>query len=128
MTVLIIEDDYDMRILLRDVLEREGHRVIGRKDGIHLPALVESEPFDVAIVDKELPGPSGLDLLSFLRRRLPAVPVILVTAFGGPDVKNEAVRRGAYRYVEKPFRVATILETLALVSAGQGTQDPGPRA
>jgi CheY-like chemotaxis protein len=128
MTVLIIEDDHDMRALLRDVLEREGYRVIGRKDGVHLPALVESERFDVAIVDKELPGPSGLELVSFLQERLPAVPVILVTAFGGPDIENEATRRGAYSYVEKPFRVATILDALAAVSTRHRKEDPGPPA
>jgi DNA-binding NtrC family response regulator len=128
MTVLIIEDDHDMRALLRDVLEREGHRVIGRKDGMHLPTLVETESFDVAIVDKELPGPSGLELLSFLQKQLPAVPVILITAFGGPDIKNEAARRGAYSYVEKPFRVATILDTVATVSTRRRKEDPGPPA
>jgi DNA-binding NtrC family response regulator len=117
-----------MRALLRDVLEREGYRVIGRKDGVHLPALVESERFDVAIVDKELPGPSGLELVSFLQERLPAVPVILVTAFGGPDIENEATRRGAYSYVEKPFRVATILDALAAVSTRHRKEDPGPPA
>ncbi|MGH7306884.1 MAG: response regulator [Candidatus Rokuibacteriota bacterium] len=127
-TVLVIEDDGDMRALLRDVLERAGYRVIGRQDGVHLPALVESEHFDAAIVDKELPGPNGLDLLSFLQKRLPAVPVILVTAFGGQTVEHEAVRRGAYSYVEKPFRVSTILDMLATVSACHRDEEPGSPA
>jgi DNA-binding NtrC family response regulator len=127
-TVLIIEDDGEMRALLRDVLERAGYRVIGRKDGIHLPALVEREHFDAAIVDKELPGPNGLDILSFLQQRLPSVPVILVTAFGGLAVKHEAERRGAYSYVEKPFRVTTLLDTLATVSTRARREEAGPTA
>jgi CheY-like chemotaxis protein len=125
-TVLIIEDDGEMRALLRDVLEHAGYRVIGRKDGIHLPALVEREQFDAVIVDKELPGPDGLELLSFLQKRLPSVPVILVTAFGGPAVKHEAERRGAYSYLEKPFRVSTILDTLATVSTRARGEEAGP--
>jgi DNA-binding NtrC family response regulator len=108
------------------VLEHAGYRVIGRKDGIHLPALVEREQFDAVIVDKELRGPDGLELLSFLQKRLPSVPVILVTAFGGPAVKHEAERRGAYSYLEKPFRVSTILDTLATVSTRARGEEAGP--
>lgn len=115
MTVLIIEDDAAMRALLRDVLERAGHRVIERPDGTGLPALVEQESFDAVVLDKEMPGPNGLDLLPMLRQRLPAVPVIFVTAFGGRPVAEEAARRGAFSYLEKPFRVDTILDTLAAV-------------
>jgi DNA-binding NtrC family response regulator len=114
MTVLIIDDDGDLRALLRDLLERARYRVIELPDGTGLPDLTERERFDAVILDKELPGPKGLDLLSFLRKRLPAVPVIFVTAFGGPSVAEEAARRGASRYVEKPFRVSTILDSLAV--------------
>jgi DNA-binding NtrC family response regulator len=119
MTVLIVEDDGAMRALLRDVLERAGHRVVERGNGRELPALAEREHFDAVILDKEMPGPDGLDLLSFLRTRLPAVPVIIVTAFGGPDVAKEAARLGAHAYLEKPFRMATILDALAALPAHQ---------
>lgn len=115
MRVLIIEDDAAMRALLRDVLERAGHRVVERGDGVGLPALIEQEPFDAIVLDKEMPGVNGLDLLAFLRQRLPAVPVIFITAFGGRPVAEEAARRGAFSYLEKPFRVDTILDTLAAV-------------
>lgn len=115
MRVLIIEDDVAMRAVLRDVLEREGYRVTERPDGSDLPVVAERERFDVVILDKEMSGPNGLDLLSFLRNRLPAVPVIFVTAFGGTAIAEEAARRGAYSYLEKPFRMAAILDTLAAV-------------
>lgn len=128
MTVLIVEDDASMRALLRDVLERAGHRVIERPDGTDLRAVAEHERFDAVILDKEMPGPNGLDLLSFLRTRRPAAPVILVTAFGGPRVAEEAARRGAYSYLEKPFRVATILDTLAAVSVHHLRVEPGAGA
>jgi CheY-like chemotaxis protein len=116
MTVLIVEDDAAMRSLLRDLLERAGHCVIELPDGSDLPSLVERERFDAVILDKEMPGPNGLDLLSFLRTRLPAVPVIFITAFGGPTIAQEAAHRGAYGYLEKPFRLATILDALATIS------------
>jgi DNA-binding NtrC family response regulator len=115
MTVLVIEDDTDMRTLLCDALELTGYRAVSRSDGRDLVVLLEAERFDAIILDKELPGPDGLDLLSFFRKRLPAVPVIVVTAFGGSEVAAEAAIRGAYSYLEKPFRMTAILAALAAV-------------
>ena len=112
MNILIVEDDAAMRRLLRDALHRAGHHVLERPDGHEALAIAEREALDAMILDKEMPGPNGLDLLSLLRTHFPALPVIFVTAFGGPQVAAEATRRGAYRYVEKPFRVGTILDTL----------------
>jgi DNA-binding NtrC family response regulator len=126
MTVLIVEDDEAMRRLLRDALERAGHRVLERGDGKDVPFLADHEAFDVVVLDKEMPGQNGLEVLSSLRRRLPRVPVILVTAFGGPAVASEAARRGAYRYLEKPFRIGELLDTLAGLSASGGDR-PGRR-
>jgi DNA-binding NtrC family response regulator len=113
--VLIIEDDGAMRAVLRDVLHRAGHRVTERADGTDLPNVIERETVDCVILDKEIPGPNGLDLLPMLRKQWPTVPVILVTSFGGAAVAEEAAKRGAYSYLEKPFRIATILDTLAAV-------------
>ena len=115
MTIVIVEDDAAMRALLQDVLERAGHRVIALADGTRLAVIAEHEEFDAVILDKEMPGPNGLDLLSFLRHRRPDVPVIFVTAFGGAEVADEAARRGAYSYIEKPFRVDAILDAIEAV-------------
>ena len=114
-SVLVIDDDPDMRRLLRDFLIREGYHVVEAADGRDASALVESERIDVVILDKEIPGMNGLDVLSFLRQRCPSLPVIFITAFGGPDVAEESRRRGAYRYVEKPFRVAAIVDTVQAI-------------
>jgi DNA-binding response OmpR family regulator len=111
-TVLVVEDDPEMRALLKAFLQREGYRVIEEARGDLARLLVESERLDVVIVDKEIPGLNGLELLSLLRHRRPEVPVILITAFGGPAVAEEALRRGARYYVEKPFRVTKIVETV----------------
>ena len=111
-TVLVVDDDADMRKLLRDFLERDGHRVMEAASGHHAIVLAESEPIHAVILDKEMPGMNGLEVLSSLQRRWPAIPIIFVTAFGGPDVAAECRRRGARYYVEKPFRVGHIVETV----------------
>ncbi|MBI2202863.1 MAG: response regulator [Candidatus Rokubacteria bacterium] len=125
MKILIIEDDAAMRALLRDVLERAGHGVVERPDGKGLPTLIEPGAFDAVVLDKELPGVNGLDLLSFLRHRAPALPVILVTAFGGQRVAEEAAGRGAVAYLEKPFRMETVVDALAAVQASSAATPSG---
>ena len=109
LTILVVEDDPDMRAILKAFLLREGYLVLEEARGDRAGLLVESVRLDAAIVDKEIPGMNGLELLSLFRLRRPEVPIILITAFGGPTVAEEALRRGARYYVEKPFRVTQIL-------------------
>lgn len=114
-SVLVVEDDPDMRRLLSDFLVRGGYHVIEASNGNDAIFLVESERIDVAILDKEMPGMNGLDVLSFLSQRCPSLPIIFITAFGGRDVAEESRRRGAWHYIEKPFRVAAIVDTVQAV-------------
>jgi DNA-binding NtrC family response regulator len=109
-TVLVIDDDEAMRRLLIDFLHRDGHRVVEAASGEAAVSLVEQESVDVVLLDKEMPGMNGLDVLSFLHRRFPSTPVILITAFGGPEVAEESYRRGAVEYIEKPFRLTNVVD------------------
>jgi DNA-binding NtrC family response regulator len=114
-SILVTDDDPDMRRLLRNFLVRDGYRVIEAANGNEAILLVESERIDVVILDREMPGMNGLDVLSLLHRRSPRTPVIFITAFGGPDVAEECRRRGACQYIEKPFRMTAIVETVRAV-------------
>jgi len=89
-----------------------------------VPLLEEWLP-DAIVLDKEMAGSNGLALLPDITRRHPRTPVVLVTAFGGADVEAEALRLGAAYYMDKPFRVARLLEVLrAVVSRAAGESDP----
>lgn len=110
-SVMIVDDDAEMRALLRDVLERDGFDVCEHSGDDLLP-LLEGRAPDAIVLDKEIPAANGLDLLSCIRRRHPGTPVILVTAFGGAEVEAEALRLGAAYYMDKPFRVARLLAVL----------------
>gem|GEM_PF-378582 len=108
--ILIAEDDDGVRLFLRDTLAREHHVVLA-VDGAHaLKCIAECvEPFDVVLTDLRMPGASGMEVLAATRARFPGTPVIVLTAFG--DVPNavEAMRKGAFDYLQKP------LESLALL-------------
>ena len=124
-TLLVVDDDLEMRAVLRDYLERDGFAVVDAASAEHALALVELLAFDAAILDKETPGMNGLDLLSFLRHRCPALPVIMITAFGGVAVAEEAFARGACRYLEKPFRIRDLVAALRSVTAVPDDDEAG---
>lgn len=111
-TVLVVDDDAGMRALLKDWLERDGFRVIEEPSADGLLAAAKAMPLDVVVLDKEMPGSGGFDVLPSFRRQCPEVPVILITAFGGGAVAQEAMRLGARSYLEKPFQFRALLEAV----------------
>jgi DNA-binding NtrC family response regulator len=129
-TVLVVDDDEQMRAVLRVFLEHEGYRVVERGSAEDALAALEAVRPDVVILDRVMRGLSGSDLLARRERHQRAIPVILVTAFGGPDVEAEALRRGAASYLEKPFRMSAVLRAIERVTIGRlpvrhGDDEPG---
>jgi len=118
--VVIVEDDVEMRALLRDALRAEGVPVREEPDGTGLVEGLERDTPALVVLDKEMPGPNGLDLLAYVTRRYPDLPVILITAFGGGFIAAEAQRLGATAYIEKPFGMGLFVAT---VRALLGTSD-----
>lgn len=120
---LVVDDDPDMRMLVTDLLAWEGIETRELTSGAGLVEAVEQQEVILVVLDKEMPGPSGLDLVASISRRRPAVPVIVITAFGGSRVRAEALARGAKVYVDKPFRVGDFLQA---VRHALGASAPAP--
>jgi DNA-binding NtrC family response regulator len=120
---LVVDDDSAMRTLLRDWLERGGFRVIEEASAEGLLTAARATQLDVVVLDKEMPGQSGFDVLPAFHRRWPDVPVIVITAFGGDVVAEEALRLGARMYLEKPFQLRALLE--AVQDATRGSRRAG---
>ena len=103
--ILLVDDDADMRSLLSDVLSDEGYEVIQAENGAEALLDVHREVFDVILLDKNMPGLSGMDLLPGLRMVCPATPVIIITAFGDAHTIAEGDEKGACGCLFKPFRI-----------------------
>ena len=101
--VLALDDDADVRVLVEAVLEREGHVVVSYEDGEALISDLQNRLPDVVVLDVMLPGMDGLEVLEELRRRIPGVPVLMLTAATSVDRVVEAMRLGAYDYLSKPI-------------------------
>ena len=102
-TVLIAEDEANMRRVLCALLERDGFRTIAASDGAAALELLAREPVDAILTDLRMPKLNGLELLEQVRRRHPEIPVVMLTAHGTVGSAVEALKQGAFDYLTKPF-------------------------
>jgi DNA-binding response OmpR family regulator len=118
-TVLVAEDDADIRELVAYKLLQAGHKVVTVADGLSALAAARETVPDVAVVDVSMPGLSGVQVCTALRKDAATarIPVILLSARAHPDDSESGLRAGAVDYVTKPFsprelvrRVESLLE------------------
>lgn len=102
-TVLIVEDDPATRRLYKFLLANGGYAVVEADDGLAALELLAERRCDLVITDLNMPRLDGIGLIKAIRRDYPALYVILVTAFGTPDIEKQALRIGANDYLAKPF-------------------------
>jgi len=106
--ILVVDDDDALRESLALLLAAEGYEVVTAGDAAGALARLE-EPVDVVLCDVRMPGRDGLELLPELIRRLPGAPVLLMSAYGSADLAVEALKRGAFDYLAKPFQPSEVL-------------------
>jgi two-component system response regulator AtoC len=102
--VLVVDDEENIRHLLKTILEGEGYRVRTAADGAEALSLLEREPFQQVLCDVRMPVMDGLALLEELARRQIETTVIMMSAYGTIESAIEAMKAGAYDYVTKPFK------------------------
>jgi two-component system response regulator AtoC len=110
--ILIVDDDEALRESLELILSAEGYSVLSADCGESALEIIERSPVDVVLCDLRMPGIDGFELMPQIARRLPGVPIILMSAHGTQDLAVEAIQRGAYDYLAKPFQPAEIRLTL----------------
>ncbi len=102
--VLVVDDEEPMRHMLGLLLGREGYVVRQADSAEAALAVLEDEPADVVLSDVRMPGMGGLALVERVRARWPDLTVIVMSAFGSVELALQAMARGAYDYVSKPFK------------------------
>jgi two-component system nitrogen regulation response regulator GlnG len=119
--VLVVEDEPLIRWSIGETLATAGHTVVEAGDGTSAVRTLSggTEPFDVVLLDYRLPDSNDLGLLARIRRLLPRSAVLLMTAFGTPEITRGALELGAYGVVDKPFDMQALepmlLQALASV-------------
>ncbi len=109
MRILIVEDEHTLAGFMEQGLHREGYAVTVRADGPGGEAAALTGDYALVLLDLTLPGRDGLDVLAGIRRHLPELPVIVLTARSAVEQKVQALDRGANDYVTKPFAFEELL-------------------
>ena len=102
--VLVVDDEEDFADVLSRYLEKSGMECATASSGKEALKMLEEQQFDLILSDILMPGMSGLDMLTELQNRNVQAPVIVMSAYGSLDTAVEAIKKGAYDYVSKPFR------------------------
>lgn len=112
LSILIVDDDEDIRANVSDILGELGYRTSTAQDGSAALDLVERHRFDVALLDMRMPGMDGLTLYRNIRKLQPQTAAFLVTAYAGEGVEQEAKALGIRDVVRKPVDFPEILRRL----------------
>jgi len=110
--VLVIDDDSTIRIVLKEMLLRDGYEVIDAASGAEGLQAMALRSFELALIDLQLNDMSGLDVLAEMRQHSPETVVIILTGHATLESAVDALRRGAHDYLFKPFKTVEIRESL----------------
>lgn len=103
LSILVVDDEANIRRTLAVCLEADGHRVTAVGQARDALDRARESYFDAALVDLRLGTESGLDLIPLLLAQLPGLKIVVITAYASIETAVEAVKRGAYDYLQKPF-------------------------
>ncbi|MFN4216018.1 MAG: sigma-54-dependent transcriptional regulator [Brevinematales bacterium] len=109
--ILVVDDEPNIRETISDILKDTGYEVVMVGDGEEACRVVGKEDFDAVILDVMLPGKGGLEVLEYIHREFPILPVVVISGHGNIKMAVEAMRKGAYDFIEKPLSIERILGT-----------------
>lgn len=112
-TILVVDDDALIRQSVKRILEKEKYDVITAEDGEPALEIIRQKPVDLILTDLKMRKMDGMQLLKAAKMLVPEIDVIMMTAHGEVDTAVEAMREGAYHFIQKPLKRAEILLNIA---------------
>ena len=110
--VLIVDDQYGIRILLNEVLQKEGYDTYQAANGLQALEIVQENVPDLILLEMKIPGLDGLEILKRVKALYPDMKGIIMTAYGELDMIQEAMDLGAITHFAKPFDIVDIREAV----------------
>jgi DNA-binding NtrC family response regulator len=108
--ILAVDDELDMLALLKMIIEGySDHQVVVTNNPLEASELLEKESFDLVLTDLKMPGMDGMEVLAKAKERDEDALVLVITAYGSLESAEEAVTKGAFDFITKPFRKEQIL-------------------
>ncbi|MBE6184712.1 response regulator [Heyndrickxia ginsengihumi] len=106
--ILIVDDQFGIRILLTEVLQKEGYETFQAANGVQALELVKKYTFDLVLLDMKIPGMDGIEILKRMKKIHSDIRVIIMTAYGELDMIEETKKLGALTHFAKPFDIDDI--------------------
>ncbi|NOZ08219.1 MAG: sigma-54-dependent Fis family transcriptional regulator [FCB group bacterium] len=106
--ILIVDDDHSLRAVLIESFKSEGYDVISAKDGATALDILKTEPVNLIVSDLMMPGITGIELMEIVNRDYTGVGFLVITAYGSIELAVEALQKGAFDFVTKPFSLSNI--------------------
>jgi CheY-like chemotaxis protein len=116
--ILIVDDEPDMRLAVRNVLKLRGYDITEAGDGPSALELARKERPDLVLLDMRLPGMDGIEVLSGLKKIDGSLPVVMITGYGHIQSAVDVMKLGASEYLQKPFENAQLVETVKRFARG----------
>lgn len=111
--ILVVDDEVDMLSLIKLILmEKTDYDVVTTNNPLEVTQLLSEKNFDVIVTDLKMPIMDGMDVVDAIRKKDTLVPIIIITAYGSVESAEEAVMKGAFDYITKPFRQEQLLISL----------------
>ena len=110
--ILVVDDDKSIRRTLKDILEFEKYEVIEANDGLDCMVKLKQNQFDVVILDVKMPKMDGMEVMEKIQTTKPELPVVMISGHGNIDTAVEAVKKGAFDFIQKPPDLNRLLITI----------------
>ena len=111
--ILVVDDEPNMLRLLKTILmDKTGYEVTTTNNPLEVSKLLQESHYDLVVTDLKMPLVDGIDLIGIVKNIEAAMPIIVITAYGTIETAEEAIQKGAYDFITKPFRKETILITI----------------
>lgn len=111
--LLVVDDEPNMLRLLKTILmDKTGYEVETTNNPLEVEKMLKEQPYDLVVTDLKMPLVDGIDLIDIIKRIDAQIPIIIITAYGTMETAEEAIQKGAYDFITKPFRKESILITI----------------
>jgi DNA-binding NtrC family response regulator len=110
--VLLVDDEISVRTILKQILERSEFEADTASDGVEALEKLKNSSFDIVVSDINMPNMDGVALLKKVKETYPTMPVVFITAFGKDKIIIEAMKVGLADFIEKPFKMDTVITTI----------------
>ena len=111
--ILVVDDEPNMLRLLKTILmDKTGYEVTTTNNPLEVSKLLQEGHYDLVVTDLKMPLVDGIDLIGIVKNIDASMPIIVITAYGTIETAEEAIQKGAYDFITKPFRKETILITM----------------